>query len=75
MQKNQEKKINNKLEFHFNLLKLKQGAHYNPAVSLAMLLTNRMKILDFFVYICAQFIGGFFVKKYINLNQLSLLLI
>jgi hypothetical protein len=56
------KKMNSILNNLFSL-KLKQGAHYNPAVSLAMLLTNRMKILDFFVYICAQFIGGFFVNR------------
>ena len=39
------------------------GAHYNPAVSLAMLMTGRMKVLDFLIYICAQFIGGFLVKR------------
>ena len=42
-----------------------KGAHYNPAVSFAMLLTGRMKVLDFFIYLCGQFIGGFLVKYFI----------
>lgn len=39
------------------------GAHLNPSVSLAFLLTKQMKIKEFFAYIFAQFIGalsGFF---------------
>ena len=34
------------------------GCHINPAVSLGMLITGRMSIKDFFVYIVAQFAGG-----------------
>ena len=36
------------------------GAHLNPSVSLAFLLTNQMKIKDFVFYIISQVLGGFF---------------
>ena len=35
------------------------GCHINPAVSLACLLGKRMTLKEFFVYICAQLVGGF----------------
>lgn len=35
------------------------GCHINPAVSLGCLLTKRMNIKEFFVYIAAQIVGGF----------------
>ena len=35
------------------------GCHINPAVSLGCLLTKRMSIVEFFVYIAAQIVGGF----------------
>jgi glycerol uptake facilitator protein len=35
------------------------GAHFNPAVSFAMLLTRRMGFLRFFVYCLGQFVGAF----------------
>lgn len=35
------------------------GCHINPAVSLGCLLTKRMGIKEFFVYIVAQILGGF----------------
>jgi len=34
------------------------GCHVNPAVSLAMLVSGKMTVSDFFVYIVAQFIGA-----------------
>lgn len=34
------------------------GCHINPAVSLAMLITRRMSVKDFFGYIIRQFVGG-----------------
>ena len=34
------------------------GSHVNPAVSIAMWVTGRLSTLEFFVYICAQFLGG-----------------
>ncbi|RNA34844.1 aquaporin-9 [Brachionus plicatilis] len=34
-------------------------AHFNPAISLAMLLTKQMKLIEFLVYTLAQFIGAF----------------
>lgn len=34
------------------------GCHINPAVSLAMLISKRMSVADFFGYIISQFIGG-----------------
>ena len=36
------------------------GCHINPAVSLGCLLAKRMTLKEFFVYVCAQIIGGFF---------------
>ena len=35
------------------------GCHINPAVSLACLLGKRMTLKEFFVYVCAQLVGGF----------------
>lgn len=35
------------------------GCHINPAVSLGCLLTKRMSIKEFCVYVCAQILGGF----------------
>lgn len=34
------------------------GAHYNPAVSLAVLLRGKLSLLDFFPYLIAQFFGA-----------------
>ena len=34
------------------------GCHINPAVSLGCLLTKRMSVVEFLVYICAQIVGG-----------------
>ena len=34
------------------------GGHINPAVSLAMYMTNKLSLRDFFYYILSQFIGG-----------------
>lgn len=34
------------------------GCHMNPAVSLAMLISRRISIIDFMGYVVAQFIGG-----------------
>ncbi|MFQ9893939.1 MAG: MIP/aquaporin family protein, partial [Emergencia sp.] len=34
------------------------GAHLNPAVSLAMLVTKKLSVKDFFGYIVSQFAGG-----------------
>ena len=35
------------------------GCHINPAVSLGCLLTKRMTVKEFLVYVCAQVVGGF----------------
>ena len=35
------------------------GCHINPAVSLGCLIAKRMTVVEFFVYIAAQFVGGF----------------
>lgn len=35
------------------------GCHINPAVSLACLITKRMSVKEFFVYILCQVVGGF----------------
>ena len=35
------------------------GCHINPAVSLGCLLTKRMSLVEFFVYVAAQIVGGF----------------
>jgi MIP family channel proteins len=34
------------------------GAHFNPAVSFAMLITRRMSITEFFAYVAAQLLGA-----------------
>ena len=34
------------------------GCHINPAVSFGMLIAGKMKLVEFFEYICAQFLGG-----------------
>ena len=35
------------------------GCHINPAVSLACLLSKRMTLKEFLVYVCSQVLGGF----------------
>ena len=35
------------------------GCHINPAVSLGCLIAKRMTIVEFFVYVAAQIVGGF----------------
>ena len=35
------------------------GCHINPAVSLGCLLAKRMSLVEFFVYVAAQIVGGF----------------
>lgn len=35
------------------------GCHINPAVSLGCLLSKRMTLKEFLVYVCAQILGGF----------------
>lgn len=35
------------------------GCHINPAVSLALLISKKMNVKEFIVYIIAQFLGGF----------------
>src|SRR5437667_730004 len=34
------------------------GAHYNPAVSLAVLLRGKLSILDFVIYVVVQMLGA-----------------
>ncbi len=34
------------------------GCHINPAVSIAMLVSKKMTVKEFFAYICSQFIGA-----------------
>jgi aquaporin Z len=34
------------------------GCHINPAVSIACLITKRMSLKEFLVYVCAQIVGG-----------------
>ena len=56
------------------------GCHINPAVSIAMLISGRMSVKDFFVYIAAQFAGAiagagilaYFVGSTDSLGQNSL---
>ena len=54
------------------------GCHINPAVSLGCLLTKRMTLKEFGVYVCAQIIGGFLgavlvfgIFKMANVNPLG----
>ena len=54
------------------------GCHINPAVSLGCLLTKRMSVKDFIVYIIAQILGGFVgavlvfgIFKMANVNPLG----
>lgn len=54
------------------------GCHVNPAVSLGCLLTKRMSLKDFFVYVVAQVVGGllgavlvFGVFKMANVNVIG----
>ena len=35
------------------------GCHINPAVSLGCLIAKRMSLIEFFVYVAAQIVGGF----------------
>lgn len=34
------------------------GCHINPAVSFGMLVAGKMKLVEFFEYVCAQFLGA-----------------
>ena len=47
------------------------GAHFNPSVSLIMLLTNKMTIVEFVYYLCAQFTGAFSGFYFLYLLLLS----
>ena len=54
------------------------GCHINPAVSIAMLISKKMTLKEFCVYVIAQIIGGFLggllifgVAKMANLNLLG----
>lgn len=54
------------------------GCHINPAVSLGCLLTKRMNVKEFCVYVCAQILGGFVgavlvfgIFKMANVNPLG----
>lgn len=54
------------------------GCHINPAVSLGCLLTKRMTVKEFFVYVLAQVLGGFIgavalfgIFKMANVNLLG----
>jgi aquaporin TIP len=42
----------------FATLVAMSGAHFNPAVSFAMLITRRMTIAEFFAYVAAQLVGA-----------------
>lgn len=35
------------------------GGHFNPAVSLNFLIRGKLKVVEFFIYIAFQFVGGF----------------
>lgn len=35
------------------------GCHINPAVSIALLISKKMSLKEFAVYVCAQLVGGF----------------
>ena len=48
------------------------GAHFNPAVSLIMLLTGKMTIVEFVYYLCAQFTGAFCGFYFLYLLLLSI---
>jgi aquaporin-7 len=41
------------------------GAHMNPAVSLGMLLTGRLTLIKYFVYVLAQFIGSLIAATFV----------
>lgn len=51
------------------------GCHINPAVSLAMYMTNKLSLRDFWIYILCQFVGGIVavgvLVSIINLSTLS----
>ena len=54
------------------------GCHINPAVSLALLISKKMNVKEFIVYIIAQMLGGFLggllmfgIAKMANLNLLG----
>ena len=50
------------------------GCHINPAVSLALLISKKMNVKEFIVYIIAQMLGGllmFGIAKMANLNLLG----
>jgi len=42
------------------------GAHFNPAVSLIMLLKKELTLREFFYFSCFQFVGGFFGAILVN---------
>ena len=48
-----------------------KGAHLNPAVSFAMLITGRLTIKRFFVYFLGQFIGAFLAALMVFLIYLD----
>lgn len=35
------------------------GGHFNPAVTLALSISNQVSVADFFIYLIAQFLGAF----------------
>jgi glycerol uptake facilitator-like aquaporin len=43
------------------------GAHFNPAVSLIMLLKKELTLREFFYFSCFQFVGGFFGAILVNI--------
>lgn len=47
------------------------GAHLNPAVSLAMMLTGRMSVGKFGVYVLAQFLGALFGGLILTIEYLD----
>lgn len=47
------------------------GGHYNPAVSFAFLLTGRLSVLRFFVYVIAQNLGAFLASIMVYLAYLN----
>ena len=54
------------------------GCHINPAVSLGCLLTKRMNVKEFFIYVLSQILGGFLgallvfgIFKMANVNPLG----
>jgi len=52
---------------HFFIL----GAHLNPAVSFSMVLLGKLSILQFIVYVIAQFIGAFLASVSVYLTYID----